>query len=70
MKAKPLKEILSFSATHCVEAENVGYLYLDVQIQSLSLSMCVCVLCNQCVGSLIGWPFVGCEMSWLISAVL
>lgn len=54
MKAKPLKEILSFSATHCVEAENVGYLYLDVQIQSLSLSMCVCVLCNQCVGSLIG----------------
>lgn len=53
MKAKPLKEILSFSATHCVEAD-VGYLYLDVQIQSLSLSMCVCVLCNQCVGSLIG----------------
>lgn len=44
MKAKPLKEILSFSATHCVEAENVGYLYLDVQMQSLSLDVCLCAV--------------------------
>lgn len=44
MKAKPLKEILRFSATHCVEAENVGYLYLDVQIQSLSLDVCLCAV--------------------------
>lgn len=43
MKAKPLKEILSFSATHCVEAD-VGYLYLDVQIQSLSLDVCLCAV--------------------------
>lgn len=42
-KQNPLKKFC-FSATHCVEAENVGYLYLDVQIQSLFLDVCLCAV--------------------------